>query len=168
MIATVSKTLKRAALSLIGGYPRLRHAMKGVTKSDPSLVSVSVRDTEMNAAIARARASLPIFWVSYASPQPSETGHWLKVRFEAKPEECIWMNDVKALGDGRYSGRFANRPMYLKGRALGDVAEFAEADIADWMFMRNGKIVGGETTRPLLDSLPKAEADAHRALLETP
>jgi uncharacterized protein YegJ (DUF2314 family) len=28
------------------------------------------------------------------------------------------------------------------------------------MFMRNGKIVGGETIRPLLKSMPKADADA--------
>jgi uncharacterized protein YegJ (DUF2314 family) len=48
------------------------------------------------------------------------------------------------------------------------VALFKEADISDWMFMRNGKIVGGETIRPLLKSLPKANADALRAKLETP
>jgi uncharacterized protein YegJ (DUF2314 family) len=48
------------------------------------------------------------------------------------------------------------------------VTECAEADIADWMFMRSGKIVGGETIRLLLKSLPKAEADALRTRLETP
>ena len=48
------------------------------------------------------------------------------------------------------------------------MALFKEADISDWMFMRNGKIVGGETIRPLLKSLPKANADALREKLETP
>ena len=33
--------------------------------------------------------------------------------------------------------------------------------------MRNGKIVGGETIGPLLKSMPKADADALRARLET-
>ena len=34
--------------------------------------------------------------------------------------------------------------------------------------MRNGKIVGGETIRVLLKSLPKADAEALRGRLETP
>jgi len=34
--------------------------------------------------------------------------------------------------------------------------------------MRNGKIVGGETIKPTLKFLPKADADALRARLETP
>ena len=48
------------------------------------------------------------------------------------------------------------------------MVEFKEADISDWMFMRNGKIVGGETIRPLLKAMPKADADALRARMETP
>jgi hypothetical protein len=98
MTASVSMTLKRAALYLLGGFPRLRYVIKGVTKSDPSLVSLAAADTEVNAAIDRARATLPTFWATYAAPQPSETGHSLKVRFEAKREEYVWMNDVKTLG----------------------------------------------------------------------
>ena len=50
----------------------------------------------------------------------------------------------------------------------GDKVEFTEADISDWMFMRNGKIVGGETIKPTLKSLPKADADALRARMEQP
>jgi Uncharacterized protein conserved in bacteria (DUF2314) len=80
-----------------------------------------------------------------------------------RPPHCM-----KQTADGGYSGRFANAPRDLPGRKAGEVALFGEADISDWMFMRNGKIVGGETIRPLLKSLPKADADALRARLETP
>ncbi len=48
------------------------------------------------------------------------------------------------------------------------MALFGDADISDWMFTRNGKIVGGETIKPLLKSLPKADADALRARMESP
>ena len=34
--------------------------------------------------------------------------------------------------------------------------------------MRNDKIVGGETIRVLLKSMPRADADALRARMETP
>src|ERR1043165_3527092 len=129
-------------------------------------------DPEMAAAIAKARASLPVFWASYEAPKPSEEGHSLKARFAVpnrrNSHEHIWMAEVKKLPGGRYSARFANQPRDLPGKRAGDLAEFTEADISDWMFMRNGKIVGGETIRPLLKSMSKADAAAMRARMETP
>jgi uncharacterized protein YegJ (DUF2314 family) len=134
------------------------------------IVPFNSTNAEMNAAIAKARASLPTFWASYEGQQPSETGHSLKVHF-ALPDnnfEHIWIVDVKKLTDNRYSGRFANTPDGLVDKCLGDVTEFNEADISDWLFVRNGKIVGGETIRVLLKDLPKEDADAFRARLEMP
>ena len=134
------------------------------------VIDLSSGNAEMNAAIVRGRATLPTFWASYEAPKPSETGHSLKVRF-ANPKnngEHIWMADVKKTADGGYSGQFANQPRDLPGRKAGEVALFKEADISDWMFMRHGKIVGGETIRPLLKSLPKADAAALQAKLEMP
>jgi uncharacterized protein YegJ (DUF2314 family) len=134
------------------------------------VVDVTATNPEMNAAIARARATLPNFWASYDAPKASETGHSLKVRF-AKPtsgHEHIWMAEVKKTSNGRYSAKFVNVPRDLPGKKAGDVAEFGDTDISDWMFVRNDKIVGGETIRPLLRTMPKADADALRARLETP
>jgi uncharacterized protein YegJ (DUF2314 family) len=134
------------------------------------IVDVNAGNPEMNAAIARARATLPTFWASYDAPVASETGHSLKVRF-AKPtsgHEHIWMAEVKKTANGRYQAKFANVPRDLPGKKAGDVAEFGDADVSDWMFMRNGKIVGGETIRPMLKMMSKADADALRARLETP
>jgi uncharacterized protein YegJ (DUF2314 family) len=75
---------------------------------------------------------------------------------------------VKKLGEGRYSGLFANAPRDLPVRREGDLTEFMEASISDWMFLRNGGIVGGETIQPMPKSLPKRAADALRARLERP
>ena len=103
-------------------------------------------------------------WLPLSSGVFEGVGRYCSVLFPF----FIWMAEVKRLPGGRYSGRFANQPRDLPGRKAGEVALFGEADISDWMFMRNGKIVGGETIRPLLKSLPKADADALRARLETP
>jgi len=134
------------------------------------VINVPNSDPAMAAAIAKARATLPAFWASYEAPKGSETGHSLKVRFPTRKNdgEHIWMAEVKKLGNGRYSARFANQPRDLPGKRAGDLVEFAEADISDWMFMRNDKIVGGETIKPLLKSMPKADADALRARMESP
>jgi hypothetical protein len=93
------------------------------------VIDLSSDNAEMNAAIAKGRATLPAFWASYDAPKPSETGHSLKVRF-ANPRnngEHIWMADVKKTADGRYSGRFANAPRDLPGKKAGEVALFMEA-----------------------------------------
>ena len=157
--------------AIMAMFAVLGAATTGVGAEDRSpIVDLSAGDVEMNAAIARARATLPAFWASYQAPKPPETGHSLKVRFP-KPRsgnEFIWMAEVKQLADGRYSGRFANSPRDLPGKRAGDLIEFGEADVSDWMFLRNGKIVGGETIKPTLKYLPKADADALRARMETP
>ncbi|WP_246161148.1 DUF2314 domain-containing protein [Bradyrhizobium sacchari] len=126
-------------------------------------------DAEMNAAIARARATLPVFWASYEAPKRMETDHALKVRFRTVGnDEHIWMSDVKKLPNGDYAARFGDEPRNLPGKRFGDLAEFRDIDISDWMFMRNGKIVGGGTIKPLLKSMPKSDADALRARMEQP
>ena len=141
---------------------------KFLTEDDPPTVGVRVADAEMNAAIARARDMLPAFWASYDAPKPTEVGHALKVRFEVGAQvEHIWVSDVKKLSDGNYSGEFANEPDLL-GKNIGDQVEFKQIDISDWMFMRNEKVVGGETIKAILKSMPEEEADAMRARMEQP
>jgi uncharacterized protein YegJ (DUF2314 family) len=137
---------------------------------DPPIVKVTSADVDMNAAIARARDTLPTFWASYDTPKPSETGHGLKVRFAVGPDrfEHIWMSEVEKLPDGNFSGRFANQPSDLPDKNEGDQVEFKQADITDWLFIRNGKVVGGETIKLLLKSMPKEQADAMRAQMEQP
>jgi uncharacterized protein YegJ (DUF2314 family) len=166
-----SMRINRVALVTLAAFAVLGVATAGAKAEDRSpVINVPSADAEMNAAIARARATLPTFWASFEAQRLSETGHSLKVRFPNPHDngEHIWIADVKKLADGRYSGRFANAPRYLPGEREGDVAAFKEADISDWMFMRNGKIVGGETIKPLLKSMSKADADALRARMETP
>jgi uncharacterized protein YegJ (DUF2314 family) len=142
---------------------------KFLTEDDPPTVGVRAADAEMNAAIARARDTLPTFWASYDAPKPTEVGHALKVRFEVGAEvEHIWVSDVKKLSDGNYSGRLANEPSDLPGKDIGDQVEFKQIDISDWMFMRNEKVVGGETIKAILKLMPEEEADAMRARMEQP
>lgn len=74
---------------------------------------------------------------------------------------------MEKLPDGNFSGRFANQPGELP-KNDGDQVEFKQADITDWLFIRNEKVVGGETIRLLLKSMPKEQADAMRAQMEQP
>ncbi len=173
MTSILSTRLKMVAVAAVVVLLGLAvHLMDAAAEDRSAIIDIANGDPEMAAAIAKARAALPAFWSSYEAPKATETGFSLKVRFAIPARrnsgEHIWMADVKKLGDGRYSGRFANQPRDLPGKRAGDLVQFADADISDWMFMRNGKIVGGETIKPLLKSMPKADADALRARMETP
>ena len=168
-LSTCSKCLVAAAFAAVLAVLGSPTGAVSAQNRSP-VIDVSSGNAEMNAAIAKGRATLPTFWASYDAPKPSESGHSLKARFPNPRTngEHVWIAEVKKTADGRYSGRFANAPRDLPGKKAGDVAEFKEADISDWMFTRNGKIVGGETIKPLLKAMPKADADALRARMETP
>jgi uncharacterized protein YegJ (DUF2314 family) len=159
-----------AVLAIVAVLGSAVHWMDAAAEDRSPVYDVASSNPEMAAAIAKARATLPAFWASYEASKASEAGHSLKVRFPTRKNdgEHIWTADVKKLAGGRYSGRFANQPRDLPGKQAGDLVEFTEADISDWMFMHNGKIVGGETIRVLLKSMPRADADALRARMETP
>ncbi|KYG97783.1 DUF2314 domain-containing protein [Bradyrhizobium sp. DOA1] len=174
MAAKLSHPMKWIALAAITGVCVIGILTIGpthqvVAQDRSPIVTVPTADAEMNAAIERGRATLSTFWSSYGTPKPSEAGHALKVRFSTrKGGEHIWVGDVKKQPDGTFSGLLANEPRDLPGKRAGDKVAFGEADISDWMFTRNGKIVGGETIKPTLKSLPKADADAIRARMEQP
>lgn len=132
------------------------------------LVRVPTGDPEMAAAIAKARSRLPEFWKALAQPAGGESGFALKVAIRDGTEvEHFWLVDVSRNGE-RYSGTINNDPEVVHSVQSGQRYDFGEADISDWMFMRNGKIVGNETMRPLLKRMPEAEAERYRAMLEAP
>ncbi len=135
-----------------------------------AIVQVAEEDTAVKAAMAKARASLPTFWHAFEKPGPGEAAFNLKVALENKSKqvEHVWVNAIARTAGGKFTGKIDNTPEALAGAKAGDMVTFSQANISDWMFTRNGKIVGNETMRPLLAHMPKEEAEAYRAMLETP
>jgi uncharacterized protein YegJ (DUF2314 family) len=43
-----------------------------------------------------------------------------------------------------------------------------KSEISDWMFMRNGKMYGNYTLRPLLKTMSEEEAEKFRSILANP
>jgi uncharacterized protein YegJ (DUF2314 family) len=132
------------------------------------MVMVPNDDPEMAAAIAKARTQLPVFWKALEKPGAGEDRFALKVAIKDGADvEHFWLIDVAREGD-KYVGTINNQPEIVNNVSAGERYTFADADISDWMFMRNDKIVGNETMRPLLKRLPKAQADEYRAMYAAP
>lgn len=113
---------------------------------NPDMVYVKPDDGKMEAAIGRARATVDQFIAALQSPKPGDQGFAIKKPFaiQEKGQEHIWLSNVTY--DGKlFHGRVNNEPVDAKKVKLGDPATVSPAEISDWMFVRNGKLVGGQT-----------------------
>lgn len=137
------------------------------------VIDVPDSDPDMIAAFAEAKRRLPEFWQQFDKPTPGVQSLSLKVAMATGKDrkgvsEYIWINGIERLPTGGYSGRLGNDPRDLPGRKMGDRVEFTDAEIVDWLFMRNGRMVGNETLRPLIKRMPKVQAEQIRAMMEKP
>lgn len=126
-------------------------------------VHVATDDTEVNAAIQAARRTLPVFWKAFNHPRKGETTFQLKVampRRHSGDRDHIWVAFIERQGDAIF-GRAANdggvwRSLH-KGERGQRIAVSAD-QIDDWMYLRDGKIVGNYTLRVFLKRMPADQA----------
>jgi uncharacterized protein YegJ (DUF2314 family) len=157
-------------VGIVAGALFLAFAAAGSAPAqDSSYIKIPNRDPEMDAAKAKARATLGQFWEKLERPGPGEEGFALKVGlpYGANSTEHIWTKDVERR-DGKITAVINNRPRDVKTVRLGQRIDIREDQISDWMFMRNGKMVGSYTLRPMLKRMPPEDAARYRAMLEEP
>lgn len=146
----------------------LTGAVATASPDEDRVVMVSASDPEMNAAIARARASLGTFWKQYETPDAGVNNLGLKVGIaDGDDVEYFWLVDIERNGQN-LSGIINNDPEIVKNVKLGQRYAFTEGEIADWEFVREGKVAGNETARVLIKRLSPEEARQYDGMFETP
>ena len=96
-----------------------------VTKEDPA----------MAAARNKARATLAGFLAIAKQPTPAMRNFALKVRVsDDHGVEYFWVTQFSANG-GRFSGKIDNTPRMVRSVTAGQVIQFSEGEITDWMYM---------------------------------
>lgn len=131
-------------------------------------INVEADDPEMTTAIAKARETLPQFWQIFDKRELGESDFSLKVRITDKNgTEHFWASDIERR-DGKKMGTINNDPNIVASVKLGDRIEIPDADISDWLYMRDGKMVGNETLKPLLKTMPAAEAEKLKMMMANP
>jgi uncharacterized protein YegJ (DUF2314 family) len=139
-----------------------------VDQSSDQTISVSDDDAIMNAAIAKARSTLPDFWQVFEKPQKSESNFALKVKItDGQEVEHFWAIDIERK-DGKILGTINNDPEMVHNVKTGQRITIGEADISDWLYMRDGKMVGNFTLRALFDKMPKNEVEKMKKILADP
>ncbi len=131
-------------------------------------VPVADDDTEMNAAIQKARAGLTEFWKIFENPKEGETDFCLKMKItDGNGTEHFWVTSLKRRG-GKIYGIIGNDPSVVRSVKFGQEVEVPEEMISDWLFLRNGKMVGNYTMRAVFKYMPRGEVERLKAKMEDP
>ena len=137
-------------------------------RSQDRVVQVPTEDAEMRSAIDKARNSLAEFWTAFDARKPGDEGFALKIAItDGRKTEHFWVNDIVRTGP-KITGIINNDPNDVSTVKLGDRVDVASDRISDWMYLRNGKIIGNATLRVLLKFMPKDQAERYRAMLDQP
>ena len=128
------------------------------SSGEDEIVSVPSDDREMNAAIARARELLPVFWETKNNPQPRQHSFALKVRItDGEAVEHFWLTDIANKDDG-FVGTIDNQPRTVGNVEYRQRSAFPQTDISDWLYIQDGKFHGAFTLRAMLKHVPADEA----------
>jgi uncharacterized protein YegJ (DUF2314 family) len=111
-----------------------------------------------------ARETLPVFIRKLQNPAEDEGNFRIKYPFASDPgsgfgHEHLWLGNI-TFKDGRYYGTILNKPYYIMGLNAGDLTAFDIDSISDWMYTKGNAILGGRSTKYLIERIPELDRDA--------
>jgi len=128
-------------------------------------------DREMNAAMAAAQDTLPLFLVNVTDEDGlGLPGASVKVAFAVDrsdmTSEVIWVGPFRWDGGDGFVGLLANEPHALGDLGLGDPVDFSADMVRDWSLVAtDGTLYGNYTTRVMIPRIDAASARELRAVL---
>lgn len=108
------------------------------------IISVPNDETQVNAAIAKARAALPTFFARLGKPMPGDERFAVKIRYDITKNgagEHIWATEVVDSGDNVVA-TIDNEPGDIPNLKKGQRVTVPKAHITDWLYWRDGKMQG--------------------------
>lgn len=136
------------------------------SKTPETLIEGGYDEQEMEAAIARAQSEVDTFIAELSQGNGTDFAVKAPIEDEGKTEH-FWLTDV-VYRDGEFAGVIGNDPGIVGNVKFGQDWTIKKEEISDWMFMRDGKMHGNYTMRPLLKTLPEEEAAEMRSILAEP
>jgi uncharacterized protein YegJ (DUF2314 family) len=124
------------------------------------VVTFAKDDPDMAAAFRKARETLPQFLALVRARDTTVTKLAVKIAIPAgDDDEYFWLTQIGEHGN-KYSGRINNTPRAAKQVSFGQVVQFSEAEIVDWLYMEDGKMRGNFTACAMLKREPADQAEA--------
>jgi uncharacterized protein YegJ (DUF2314 family) len=115
--------------------------------AEPESFDVKSTHAQMHRAVLQARKTVGTFVAALQHPSPGQRDFEVKKAFRQGNEvEHLWLSDVRFSGN-RFQGRVDNTPGKVHGVKVGELVSVNPDEISDWVFVDNGKLVGGYTIR---------------------
>jgi len=120
-------------------------------------VEVEQSDSELEKIADNARRALPTFFRNLARPEAGANNFYVKYPLAGDGAvEQVWLGDIR-VKDGVYYGRLANTPSLPGDRKKDKLIIFYPDKITDWMYIQDGKIIGGRSIKYLLEKTPETQ-----------
>jgi uncharacterized protein YegJ (DUF2314 family) len=134
------------------------------SSTEPPYYEVPNDHTVMHRAVTQARKTVGEFITALKHPAPGQQDFEVKKPFiQGNEVEHIWLSDVRFVGN-RFQGRVDNQPRKIRGLKLGQLVSVNPNEISDWLYIDNGKLVGGYTVRVQYNELlPQEKQEFDRA-----
>lgn len=124
------------------------------------LYMVDGKDAEMKEAFQQARLGLDDFLSTWRNPPAGITGFSVKVGVsEGENTEYFWISPFREEA-GSFVGVVNNEPQLVTSVKLGGEIAFANDQIVDWLYNKQGRMVGNYTARAMLKKEPESERRA--------
>ena len=121
--------------------------LQNKTTIEPEYYQVQNEHAAMHQAVIKARKTVGKFIDALKHPVASQTDFEVKKPFvQGSDVEHIWLSDVQFTGS-RFQGRVDNTPRKIHGLKVGQLVSVNPNEISDWVYVDNGKLVGGYTIR---------------------
>jgi len=117
-------------------------------------VEVGQSDREIERIADNARRSLPIFLRYLKSPEKGANNFYVKYPLSSDDGsvEQVWLGNIR-LKNNAYYGTIANTAK-SPGNKKKDIIIDTDK-ITDWMYIQDGKIMGGRSIKYLLEKIPE-------------
>lgn len=140
-------------------------ADKAETDGGDKVYSFSPDDADMNAAIVKANKTYPEFLRLFSAGDSSLSRFSVKMFFEyGEGREHMWVTELY-LENGKLFGLLDSDPMYIDSLERGDTLLVSENAVSDWLYVKNGKMVGGYTLKVTYNNLDSAEKKELKAVV---
>lgn len=115
--------------------------------TEPEYFDVPHDHAAMHRAVTEARKTVGEFISALQHPASGQQDFEVKKPFvQGDQVEHIWLSNVRFVGN-RFQGQVDNQPRKIRGVKLGQLVSVNPNEISDWLYVENGKLVGGYTVR---------------------
>lgn len=129
---------------LFGGLP---------SREEPPFTRIDPDSEEVQSATAEAQKTIDEFIAAFQKPKRAQRSFSISAPLREQDQtEYPWLS-VSAYEDGQFTGVIANVLRIIKAMKIGEVVGVNRHDVFDWLYVDNGKLVGGRTLRLLRGKL---------------